>query len=439
MNSSMQQENGKNGKYRPQITLIITAFFVIALGIVFFFLIFRAEGLSKAFGHLIDILMPFVYGFAIAYILRPMCRVLEKKCYSVFSFISEKYRKGVSTGAAIAVSYLIFFAIIYFVLAAVLPRLFDSLRVVLKAVPTSTEEFKLWLNHIFESNPQISRLLGSSIDEVEGQIMKWVESKVLPYISQLLPALTSGILSMIQFFADFLIGLVAAAYILAARKRLRAQLHMIIHALLPPRGAEWLSHELNYTDRMFGGFLIGKIVDSAIIGVLCFIGCSLLKIPNTILVSVVVGVTNIIPFFGPYIGMIPSALIICLDSPVRALIFLVFDIILQQIDGNIIGPRILGDRTGLSGLAVLFSIILFGGLWGFAGMIVGVPLFAVIYDILKQIVNWGLRRNGKIILREQYDASFHKKPPVTAEELVERTKNTVRDKRNHHRPNRFQK
>lgn len=414
------------GKYRPQVTLVVTAFFVIALGIVFFFLIFRAEGLSKAFGHLLKILMPFIYGFVVAYILRPMCRSFENTFNRSFTKIGEKYRKGVSTACAITLSYIIFFAIIYFILASVLPRLFESIGVVLQAMPKSTEEFKNWLNEIFESNPKIADLLGTSVDEVVAAIMNWAETSVVPNMNKILNSLTSGIIEFIQFLADFFVGLVAAAYILAARKRLRAQIHMIIHALFPRKAAAWLSHELNYTDRMFGGFLIGKIVDSAIIGVLCFFGCWLLRIPNTVLVSVVVGVTNIIPFFGPYIGMIPSALIICLDSPIKALIFLIFDIALQQVDGNIIGPHILGDRTGLSGLAVLFSILLFGGLWGFTGMIVGVPLFAVIYDIIKQIVNWGLKKHGREELRTEYDASFHKKVPVS-DTIVERAKEEMLD------------
>ena len=157
---------------------------------------------------------------------------------------------------------------------------------------------------------------------------------------------------------------------------------------------------------MFGGFIEGKLVDSAIIGVLCYIGCSIFKFPNALLVSAIVGVTNVIPFFGPFLGAIPATLLILIENPIKALWFVLFVVILQQIDGNIIGPKILGDHTGVSSFWVLFSILLFGGLWGLVGMIIAVPLFAVIYDILKKLVIRGLKRNGCAELLDHYAREF---------------------------------
>ena len=157
---------------------------------------------------------------------------------------------------------------------------------------------------------------------------------------------------------------------------------------------------------MFGGFIDGKIIDSAIVGVLCYIGCTVLKIPSALLVSVIVGVTNVIPFFGPVIGAVPATLLILIDSPIKALWFLIWVIVLQQLDGNVIGPKILGNRTGLSGFWVMFSIILFGGLWGIVGMIICVPLFAVIYDTVRRLVRRGLRRRNHTELWDEYRAQF---------------------------------
>jgi predicted PurR-regulated permease PerM len=164
-------------------------------------------------------------------------------------------------------------------------------------------------------------------------------------------------------------------------------------------------------DRMFGGFIDGKIVDSAIIGVLCYIGCLIFKFPNALLVSAIVGITNLIPFFGPFIGAIPSVLLILIESPVKAIWFALFILVLQQLDGNVIGPKILGDRTGLSSFWVLFSIILFGGLWGLVGMVICVPLFAVIYDLLKKLIYRGLRKNQRLDIWDEYKQEFGEEMP----------------------------
>ena len=181
---------------------------------------------------------------------------------------------------------------------------------------------------------------------------------------------------------------------------------MMVRSVLKPRWADLFLNEVAFVDRMFGGFIDGKIIDSAIVGVLCYIGCTVLKIPSALLVSVIVGVTNVIPFFGPVIGAVPSTLLILIDSPLKALWFLIWVIVLQQLDGNVIGPKILGNRTGLSGFWVMFSIILFGGLWGIVGMIICVPLFAVIYDGIRRLVIRGLRKKNHMELWAEYRSSF---------------------------------
>ena len=203
-----------------------------------------------------------------------------------------------------------------------------------------------------------------------------------------------------------LIGLIVAVYLLFSRKKFARQSVLIIRSALKPKWAELLLDEVAFIDRMFGGFIDGKILDSAIIGVLCYIGCTIFRFPNALLVSAVVGITNVIPFFGPIIGAVPSTLLILIESPIKALWFVVFVLALQQLDGNVIGPKILGDRTGLSSFWVLFAILLFGGLWGFAGMIVGVPLFAVIYDVIKKLVIYGLRRNEELDMLNTYHDNF---------------------------------
>ena len=213
-------------------------------------------------------------------------------------------------------------------------------------------------------------------------------------------------LNVVTVFKNLIIGIIVAIYLLASRKKFAQQAKLILYSILKPRWADTMLNEVLYADKMFGGFINGKIMDSAIIGVLCYIVCAIVKFPSALLVSVIIGVTNVIPFFGPFIGAVPATLLILIQSPIKALWFVLFILILQQLDGNVIGPKILGNSTGLSSFWVLFAILLFGGLWGFVGMIIGVPLFAVIYDVVKKLVIHGLRRNDELEMLGTYHETF---------------------------------
>ena len=215
-----------------------------------------------------------------------------------------------------------------------------------------------------------------------------------------------GVMSFVAFLKNLVIGLIVSVYLLASRKKFGQQGKLILYSLVKRRWADLFLEEICYADKMFGGFINGKILDSAIIGVLCYIACLIFKFPSALLVSVIIGVTNVIPFFGPFIGAIPATLLILIQNPIKALWFVLFVLVLQQVDGNIIGPKILGNTTGLSSFWVLFAILLFGGLWGFVGMIIGVPLFAVIYDVIKKLVIHGLKRNEELEMVTTYHDHF---------------------------------
>ena len=197
---------------------------------------------------------------------------------------------------------------------------------------------------------------------------------------------------------------------------------MLVRSMLRPRWADLVINEIKFVDRMFGGFIDGKLVDSGIIGVLCYIGCVIFRFPNPLLISAIVGITNVIPFFGPFIGAIPSILLILIEDPVKAIWFAVFIFALQQLDGNVIGPTILGDRTGLSNFWVLFSIVLFGGIWGLVGMVICVPLFAVIYDIVKKLVYKGLRKHSRLDIWDEYKQKYPDEEPKTKPKEAETEK-----------------
>lgn len=186
-----------------------------------------------------------------------------------------------------------------------------------------------------------------------------------------------------------------SVYVLGSRKTFARQGNKLIYSIFSKKWADVILNEFRFTNKMFSGFISGRLADSLIIGLICFVGMTILRIPNAVLISIIIGITNILLFFGPWIGAVPSFLLILMVNPVKSIVFLVFVLILQQFDGNILGPRILGDKIGLSGFWVLFSILLFGGLFGFIGMIIGVPIFAVIYDIICKLVNKGLDYHRK--------------------------------------------
>ena len=242
-------------------------------------------------------------------------------------------------------------------------------------------------------------------DTVLPNVQTWLKEELIPSVQSLVSGISNSVINVFAWIKNILIGIIVSVYLLYGRKKFAAQAKLCLYSIFSKKRADWILKEATYADRMFSGFLSGKLLDSAIIGVICAIVCSILGIPNTALISVIVGVTNIIPFFGPFIGAIPSAILILIESPIKCLWFVIFIIILQQIDGNIIGPKILGNTTGVSSFWVLFSILLFGGLWGFLGMIVGVPLFAVIYDVLKQAVSYGLKKRGQEELLDAYHAA----------------------------------
>ena len=208
-----------------------------------------------------------------------------------------------------------------------------------------------------------------------------------------------GLLVLVK---DMLIAIIVSVYLLMRKDIFAAQSKKIVYSLFPTRAADLIVQEVRSAYRIMSGFITGKLLDSLIIGVICLVCCNLLQFPYPALISVIIGVTNIIPFFGPFIGAIPCGLLIFLVNPLQAVYFAIFILVLQQFDGNILGPKILGDSTGLASFWVLFSILLFGGLFGFAGMVLGVPVFAMFYSIVSRLVSYGLRARGLPGKTEEY-------------------------------------
>ena len=380
----------KRPSLRKYLLGMAAGFGAIALGIAFFFLLYRFDGVRRAANTLTAILMPFIYGGAIAYLLKPFCNWCEGL---LTAHLPAKARRA-APPLAVAASLVFGLLVVYALFLMIIPQLIRSVLALSTSFPARLDGAVDWLMRYFADNPALYRFLNDAYDAVSDEVAGWLRRVGV------------GVLNGVTVLKNLLIGIIAAVYFLAGRKKFAAQAKLLVCSAVKPRWATLILEEAAFVDRTFGGFITGKIIDSAIIGALCYLVCILVPFPNPLLVSVIIGVTNVIPFFGPFIGAVPATLLILIEDPVKALWFVLFILVLQQLDGNVIGPKILGDTTGLSSFWVLFSILLFGGLWGFIGMIVGVPLFAVLYDLVRKFALWGLGRNGQAELLADYHRRF---------------------------------
>ena len=394
----------KKPHIKPYLYGMLAGFGAISLSILFFFLIYRFQGFGDAISKLTGILMPFIYGAVIAYLLKPVCNCVE-------DFLRRLLPEKMGTAAnmlAVTISLLFGILVVYALIMMIVPQLITSVTTLYYTARNNLNDFVDWASHqeIIASNQKLLDFIETSYDNLQDTLDNLVRTKLVPSMQSLLSGAALGVMSFVTFLKNIVIGVIVSVYLLASRKKFGQQGKLILYSLIKPRWADIILEETRYADKMFGGFINGKILDSAIIGVLCYIACLIFKFPSALLVSVIIGVTNVIPFFGPFIGAIPATLLILIQNPIKALWFVLFVLVLQQVDGNIIGPKILGNTTGLSSFWVLFAILLFGGLWGFVGMIIGVPLFAVIYDVLKKFVFHGLRRNEEMELVTTYHDNF---------------------------------
>ena len=396
----------KDPQKKQYLYLMLAIFGAISLSIVVFFALYRFKGIGDGLSTLSDILAPFIYGGVVAYLLRPACNMYEK---FFGSHLPGKMKK-LASSLAVTLSLLTGILAVYVLIIMIVPQLYQSILSLWNSLPDKVNQFLIWAREIFGEDEELLHMFNSSYNAVYSELETWAQNTLMPYMTNIVSGVGSSVYKVVMFLYNLLIGVIVACYLLASRKKFARQSVLIVRSVMKPRWADLFLNEVAFIDRMFGGFIDGKIVDSAIIGVLCYIGCMIFKFPNALLVSAIVGVTNVIPFFGPFIGAIPSILLILIEDPIKAIWFGLFVLALQQLDGNVIGPAILGDRTGLSSFWVLFAIILCGGLWGLVGMVICVPMFAVIYDIVKKLVRRGLDKKGQKALWDQYKEAYPDEP-----------------------------
>lgn len=412
----------KRNDRHPYLAAGLTAFAVIAASLCLFFLLFHIREVTVFLGTLGAILRPIFMGAVIAFLLLPIHRNILKFLVAITpdKRMEERSSHSFLSFVSIVLSLLLAFFLFYLLLAMVLPQVYDSVVGLVQSIPDYIESVQIWLQDFFEDNPDIQASVMSMYSSAAVSLEQWLNSDILPNLESVattfqwvrttvLPNLTgvvAGVSGMVVGFLvlvkDLLIAIIVSVYLLARKDIFAAQSKKIVYSLFRTDIADLIVGEVRNAYRIMSGFINGKLLDSLIIGILCLICCNILKFPYPALIAVIVGVTNIIPFFGPFIGAIPCGLLIFLVNPIQAIYFAIFILALQQFDGNILGPKILGDSTGLASFWVLFSILLFGGLFGFAGMVLGVPVFAMIYSVISRLVAHGLRARNLPVDTEEY-------------------------------------
>ena len=372
----------KKKGFEKYMGMMFAGFGAISLSILFFFILYKMETLGEYLRAAANTLMPFILGCVMAYLIYPMSQGITAYLDKVTGgkFKRATLSMGIFAGLAV------FLIIIYLILWMLLPQLIESITSIITGMPVMVDSLSKWIATLLKDNPSLQKTVDLALENSSLELQNWLTQTMIPKAQEVITQLSASVLSGFWFLFDFIIGIIVCVYVLSSVDKLKRQAKMIVSAIAPKKYVDAI-FEISYEmDQCFGGFIRGKLVDSLIIGILCFICTSIMGMPYPVLVSTIVGVTNIIPFFGPFIGAVPGVILILTVNPIQALYFGIFIFILQQFDGNILGPAILGQSTGLGSIWVLFSILIFGDLFGFVGMVIGVPTFAVIYYLISKYV-----------------------------------------------------
>ncbi len=411
----MKIKPGKN-----QITWGITLFLVVVASMLAYYIIFDGKSILGYLQKIIDAISGVIFGVIIAYILIPLLDGIEEKLlkpiyrkrgYDISFAESANWKKRRQMrGIAVLCTMVIFLFILYLLFRIIIPQLVSSIREITNNFPVYIRNIDEYSNLLLENNPELQEFIDSQLDSYYATLSSFVSQNIRPFLPEvgtIVKFASQSFISVIKVIFDFVVGLIVAIYVLNSKERFTTRGKKIAYAFFSEDFANELVGGFRFVHQTFESFIGGKLIDSIIIGFICYFGCLILRINYPVLISVIVGVTNVIPFFGPYIGGIAGALLLVLIDPVKALIFLIFVIVLQQFDGNVLGPRILGGSTGLSSFWVIFSITFFGGIWGIVGWLVGVPIFAVFYALMSRITNHFLRKKSlSTFTGDYYDLAY---------------------------------
>lgn len=384
--------------FKKYLRFGLTAFLVIAASICFYYLVFHGDRFSAQINSIFKILSPVIYGIIFAYLMTPIVNGIEKnfliplfaKDKNKITVKQKKWIRGFSVFFTIVIIILLFYGFF----SILIPNIVKSIKSISYQFPYYMQNLTIWSTKFLEDNPDIEAIVLRFLDTYSEEFLNYLNNNIVPHLETFVKQVSLSMISVLKVLWNFIIGMVISIYVLFSKETFAGQGKKITFALFNTKTANQIIKDTRFISDTFIGFISGKIIDSIIIGFICFAGTSILKMPYALLISVIVGVTNVIPFFGPYLGAIPSAILILMVNPIKCIYFILFILILQQVDGNFIGPKILGQSTGLSGFWVIFSITIFGGIMGIPGMIIGVPFFAVLYAMIKRITNKLLLKRG---------------------------------------------
>ena len=374
----------------------MTGFLALAGAILFYYILFHRSNFMGGIDRFITIAMPIIDGFVLAYLFTPILNMLEKKlikplCKKAGIAMTPKVKSRIRAGSILA-TLAVVLLVVYELFALIIPEVVRSIQSIIFQFPIYVNNLSDWALLLLKDNPELEATVDALIDQYSAKAMEFVNTNLLPHVNELLKTVSLSVIGVFKALWNLVIGFIISIYLLGSKEKFAGQAKKIVYAVFDRKAGNELVSNFRFIHSTFIGFIGGKIIDSIIIGIICFVCTSIIGTPYSILVSVIIGVTNVIPFFGPWIGGIPSALLVLMVDPKQALYFGILIIFIQQFDGNILGPKILGDSTGLSAIWVLVAIVVGGGLFGFPGMLLGVPTFAVLYSLMRE---WADRRLAK--------------------------------------------
>ena len=377
----------KDNKNNEYFKWGLTAVVVIAIALVIYLIFNRLGFIFTGLKTILSTISSVLYGMVMAFLMAPVYDFLSQKLNEVFSSLFPKWEKSSRYAKMLAtlLCLIILLFVVFSLIMMIIPELVNSITNVASYVPSGTQNLEKWLQDLLNKNPDLERLVLNNYQDLSTRLSDIFTTTILPNVNTYAKNFSNGVINAVGVVANLIIGMMVMMYLLNMKTILASQAKKLVYAAFGVRIGNEIVTETRYIKSMFSKFIVGKIIDSFIIGVINYFVMAIFKVPYALLISVVVGVTNVIPFFGPFIGAIPSIVLLLLISPITALQFSVWILILQQLDGNIIGPRILGQTTGLPSFWVLFSILLFGGLFGIVGMIIAVPTWAIIYRTVKRL------------------------------------------------------
>lgn len=387
-------------------TISFYAFLVIIVSSLCILAVTNYTTVLNVIKNLLSILTPFIWGGCLAYILNPVLKTCERILDALFK---DQLNRRVKRTVGMLLTYIFAIAVLAILIQIILPQIIDSIK---NLIPQITA----WLNTLPVILNELATHYQLDINQLTQtqtitMILNNIQTTITDFISDLatlIPQLFQLTTSLVGSLLNVLIGIILSIYLLASKELFYAHAKKLGYALFPKKVMDKLLEITHTSNNIFTGFIVGKIVDSTIIGILCFIVMALFNWPYAMLISVIVGVTNVIPYFGSFIGAIPSILLLLIIDPRTAVMFGIFILILQQLDGNVIGPKILGDSTGLSAFWVVFSITFFSAIMGPIGMLIGVPTFAVIYSLVRDFAEWRLKVKNMATATDDYASQEHR-------------------------------